>query len=85
MRCLQPWPAQGAAPRRSLRIRREARVLGGHWGTVVMAVTGFLLWFKAFRDRLARVPDVGRRPRPHDPLYEAWLATLAIVSGTSTS
>lgn len=48
------------------------------WGTVVMGVTGFLLWFKIFATDLG-LPlwaiDLARTVH----YYEAWLATLAII------
>ena len=47
------------------------------WGTIVMAVTGFILWFdNTFIGLLTKVGwDVARTIH----YYEAWLATLAII------
>lgn len=49
------------------------------WGTIVMAVTGFLLWFKLFATGTLGldlwVLDLARVIH----YYEAWLATLAII------
>jgi cytochrome b subunit of formate dehydrogenase len=47
------------------------------WGTVVMAATGFLLWFDSFTVRVFSgvFHDVVRVVH----LYEAWLAALAIL------
>ena len=47
------------------------------WGTVVMAVTGFLLWFENSALRLFPLWMMDVFTVIH--LYEAWLATLAIV------
>ncbi len=47
------------------------------WGTVVMAVTGFLLWFEGFALRFLPLWMMEVLTVVH--LYEAWLATLAIV------
>jgi formate dehydrogenase gamma subunit len=47
------------------------------WGTIVMAVTGFILWFdNTFMGVLTKLGwDVARTVH----YYEAWLATLAII------
>jgi cytochrome b subunit of formate dehydrogenase len=47
------------------------------WGTIVMAVTGFILWFdNTFIGLLTKLGwDVARTVH----YYEAWLATLAII------
>ncbi len=47
------------------------------WGTIVMAVTGFILWFdNTFMGLLTKLGwDIARTVH----YYEAWLATLAIV------
>ncbi len=47
------------------------------WGTVVMAITGFLLWFEGFALRFLPLWMMEVLTVVH--LYEAWLATLAIV------
>lgn len=46
------------------------------WGTIVMAVTGFLLWFETFALRVFPLWMLEVFTVIH--LYEAWLATLAI-------
>ncbi|MDZ7343151.1 MAG: cytochrome b/b6 domain-containing protein [candidate division KSB1 bacterium] len=46
------------------------------WGTVVMAVTGFLLWFENFALKIFPLWMMDVFTVIH--LYEAWLATLAI-------
>jgi len=47
------------------------------WGTIVMGVTGFILWFdNTFLGILTKVGwDIARTVH----YYEAWLATLAII------
>ena len=47
------------------------------WGTVVMAITGFILWFPTFWTGFLPSWIVKVAETIH--LYEAWLATLAIV------
>jgi len=47
------------------------------WGTVVMALTGFILWFPTFFTGFLPAWIVKVAETIH--LYEAWLATLAIV------
>jgi len=47
------------------------------WGTLVMAFTGFLLWFESFALRLFPLWMIEIFTVIH--LYEAWLATLAII------
>ncbi len=47
------------------------------WGTVVMAITGFILWFPTFFTSFLPPWIVKVAETIH--LYEAWLATLAIV------
>jgi cytochrome b subunit of formate dehydrogenase len=46
------------------------------WGTVVMAITGFLLWFENFALKIFPLWMMEVFTVIH--LYEAWLATLAI-------
>jgi cytochrome b subunit of formate dehydrogenase len=47
------------------------------WGTIVMAITGFILWFdNTFMGLLTKLGwDIARTIH----YYEAWLATLAII------
>lgn len=47
------------------------------WGTVIMALTGFILWFPTFFTGFLPAWAVQIAETVH--LYEAWLATLAIV------
>jgi formate dehydrogenase gamma subunit len=47
------------------------------WGTLVMIATGFVLWFPALLAPL--MPSWGVAASQVIHLYEAWLATLAIV------
>ena len=47
------------------------------WGTLVMAVTGLILWFPVFTTRFLPALTVPAAQTIH--YYEAWLATLAIV------
>jgi formate dehydrogenase gamma subunit len=47
------------------------------WGTVVMAMTGFILWFPTFFTQF--LPSWVVKVAETIHLYEAWLATLAIV------
>jgi cytochrome b subunit of formate dehydrogenase len=47
------------------------------WGTVIMAVTGFLMWFQT--PVLARLPLWVLDVATVIHYYEAWLATLAII------
>ncbi len=47
------------------------------WGTVVMALTGFVLWFPTFWTQF--LPSWVVKVSETIHLYEAWLATLAIV------
>jgi formate dehydrogenase gamma subunit len=47
------------------------------WGTVVMALTGFILWFPTFFTSFLPAWTVQIAQTIH--LYEAWLATLAIA------
>ncbi len=74
--------------RRSLRLTKEdpdfdrfdytekAEYWALIWGTIVMAVTGFILWFPVFFTSFTPVWIVKVAEVFH--LYEAWLATLAI-------
>ena len=47
------------------------------WGTFVMALTGFILWFPTFFTNFMPAWTVKIAETVH--LYEAWLATLAIA------
>jgi formate dehydrogenase gamma subunit len=47
------------------------------WGTVIMAITGVILWFPAATTRLLPAVTVSAAQTIH--YYEAWLATLAIL------
>jgi formate dehydrogenase gamma subunit len=47
------------------------------WGTILMIVTGFVLWFPAWF--MARLPSWIVTAAQTVHLYEAWLATLAII------
>jgi cytochrome b subunit of formate dehydrogenase len=47
------------------------------WGTIVMSVTGFVLWFPVIASRWLPVWGFPLMEMIH--YYEAWLATLAIV------
>jgi cytochrome b subunit of formate dehydrogenase len=47
------------------------------WGSVVMAVTGFVLWFETAALRLLPLWTLDVATMVH--YYEAWLATLAIL------
>jgi cytochrome b subunit of formate dehydrogenase len=47
------------------------------WGTLVMAVTGFILWFPGTAVRFLPTWAVTAAQTVH--YYEAWLATLAIL------
>jgi cytochrome b subunit of formate dehydrogenase len=47
------------------------------WGTFVMILTGFVLWFPEFFVTLLPVWSIGAAQTIH--FYEAWLATLAIL------
>jgi len=47
------------------------------WGTIVMAMTGFILWFPTFWTGF--LPSWVVKVAETIHLYEAWLATLAIV------
>ncbi len=47
------------------------------WGTVVMVVTGFILWFPVFFTQYSPIWMIKVAEVFH--LYEAWLATLAIL------
>ncbi len=47
------------------------------WGTLVMVGTGFILWFPTFFSEF--LPSWGIKVAETVHLYEAWLATLAIV------
>jgi formate dehydrogenase gamma subunit len=47
------------------------------WGTVIMALTGFVLWFPTLAVRF--LPAIAVTVSQTIHYYEAWLATLAIV------
>ncbi len=47
------------------------------WGTVIMALTGFILWFPTWAARILPALVVPVAQTIH--YYEAWLATLAII------
>jgi formate dehydrogenase gamma subunit len=47
------------------------------WGTVIMALTGVILWFPAATTRVLPAVTVSAAQTIH--YYEAWLATLAIL------
>lgn len=47
------------------------------WGTIVMVVTGFILWFPVFFTQYTPIWMIKVAEVLH--LYEAWLATLAIL------
>jgi cytochrome b subunit of formate dehydrogenase len=49
------------------------------WGTAVMAITGFMLWFKIAATQSAGLPLWAIDLALVIHYYEAWLATLAIV------
>jgi hypothetical protein len=50
------------------------------WGTVVMAVTGFVLWFKMAATEWLGWPLWAVDLAEVIHYYEAWLATLAIIT-----
>ena len=54
----------------------KAEYLALVWGTIVMIVTGFMLWFE--NETLKRIPMWGLDVVTLIHYYEAWLATLAI-------
>jgi len=57
-----------------VQLRRKVRSSGLVWGTLIMAVTGFVLWFPKTPPRLLAPPWIQTVPRAIIHYYEALLA-----------
>ena len=74
---LQRGPAPTAAADWALQLRGEGRILGFRLGTVIMAITGFMLWNPIATARLLPGEFIPAAKSAHGS--EAVLAVLAII------